>query len=110
MAAVSARGVVSSGARILSRGPGKRRDVSLRTLDEKFATPALKELVRGGSGEVKEIVTWLLMSQATPEALQELSQLNTASLSAKAIASVKALREKPDLLCAARRRRLRVQS
>lgn len=68
------------------------------TLDEKFATPALTKLAQEGSGEVKEIAMWLLMSQATPEALQELSQLNTAGLSAKALASVKALREKPDLI------------
>jgi len=42
-------------------------------LDERYATPALVELARSGSGEQKEIATRLLMSQATPEALRALA-------------------------------------
>ena len=68
------------------------------TLDERFATSALGKLVHEGNGEVKEIAAWLLMSQATPEALLDLSHLNTDGLSAQAVASMKAIREKPDLI------------
>jgi hypothetical protein len=68
------------------------------TLDERYATPMLTEIARDGDGEAKAIATWLLMSQATPEALRALRSLNTRGLSAGAAASVKALRTQPTLI------------
>ncbi|HKO58382.1 MAG TPA: hypothetical protein VJ276_21130 [Thermoanaerobaculia bacterium] len=67
-------------------------------LDERFATPALIELARTARGEQKEIAVWLLMSQATPEALQALAQLDLGGLSDKAVRSVKALLAEPALI------------
>jgi hypothetical protein len=68
------------------------------TLDERFATPALTDLALHGKGETKEIATWLLMSQATPEALQALPQVNPTGLSDAATGSLKALQVEPDLI------------
>jgi len=67
-------------------------------LEEKYATPALIELSRTASGSAKEIAVSLLMSQATPEALQALVGLNTSDLSAEALASRQALLQKPALI------------
>jgi hypothetical protein len=67
-------------------------------LEEKYATPALIELSRTASGSAKETALWLLMSQATPEALRALVGLNTSGLPAKALASRQALLQKPDLI------------
>jgi hypothetical protein len=67
-------------------------------LEEKYATPALIELSRTASGSAKETAVWLLMSQATPEALQALVGLNTSGLSAEVLASRQALLQKPDLI------------
>ena len=66
--------------------------------DETFATPALTEICRTSTGEVKEIAAWLLMSQATRSALQAVATLNTDGLSPKAIASRAALLRAPDLI------------
>jgi len=68
------------------------------TLDERFATPTLIALSRGFPGETKEIAVWLLMSQATPEALRALADLDTTGLSPKAIANRKALLGNPALI------------
>ncbi len=67
-------------------------------LAERLATPSLVEICRTSSGESKEIATWLLMSQATPEALSALESLDLSGLSEKARASQRALRERPALL------------
>lgn len=67
-------------------------------LDERFATPALIRLAETAQGEQKEIAFWMLMSQATPEALRALSRLSTAGLSEQVVASVKALLDKPGLI------------
>src|SRR6266404_3366736 len=53
-------------------------------LNERYATPALLKLCQTESGEAKEVSTWLLMSQATPEALRALKELNHEGLSARA--------------------------
>lgn len=68
------------------------------TLDERYATPALIELSREQKGEAREIAVWLLMSQATPEALRAIAKLSTDGLSAEAAASIKALRQGPGLI------------
>lgn len=67
-------------------------------LDEQYATPVLAEIARGGDGEPREIATWLLLSQASPDALRELSRLKTSGLSAEASASVHAIRTRPSLI------------
>jgi hypothetical protein len=68
------------------------------TLDERFATPALAKLTRTEKGEVKEIAVWLLMSQATPDALRAVHRVDLNGLSPKAVASIQALQRKPDLI------------
>ncbi|HXH40688.1 MAG TPA: hypothetical protein VNN08_18800 [Thermoanaerobaculia bacterium] len=68
------------------------------TLDERFATPALIALSRTSTGAAKEIAVSLLMSQATPEALRAVAQLDTSGLSPRVIASRKALLEAPELI------------
>jgi len=68
------------------------------SLDEKFATPALVDLIASGNKEQKEIATWLLMSQATTEALNAVAHMNADRLSKQAIESRKALLEHPALI------------
>lgn len=68
------------------------------TLDETFATPTLIALSRTSTGEVKNIVVQLLMSQATPEALRAVAHLDPKGLSPEVIASRKALLEGPNLI------------
>ena len=68
------------------------------SLDERYATPALTEMARTLSGEAKEISTWLLMSQATPEALRALRDLDPVGLSERARASRRSLLENPLLI------------
>lgn len=67
-------------------------------LEERYATPALIELSRTALGGAKESAVQLLMSQATPEALQALVGLNTSGLSAETLASRQSLLQKPDLI------------
>jgi hypothetical protein len=67
-------------------------------LEERYATPVLAAIARDGGAEAKEIATWLLMSQATPEALRALQGVSTRGLSAGAIESINALRTKPALI------------
>src|SRR5258706_3246136 len=67
-------------------------------LDERFATPALIELCRHATGEQKELAAWQLMNQATPDALHALKELDTSGLSAKFLASRKALLSGPELI------------
>ena len=68
------------------------------SLDERYATPALAELCRTESGEAREVSAWLLMRQATPQALRALKELNPEGLSPRAQASLKALLEHPTLI------------
>jgi hypothetical protein len=67
-------------------------------LAERYATPALAELCRTSSGKSKEIATWLLMSQATPEALQILKDLDPSGLPDQVLESRNALLKRPSLL------------
>jgi hypothetical protein len=67
-------------------------------MDERYATPALIEIARGQQGQAREIAVWLLMSQATPEALRALQTLETGGLSARTISSLEALRRQPRLI------------
>src|SRR5207253_5339793 len=67
-------------------------------IDERFATPALIQLSREAKGEVKEIATSLLMSQATPEALRAVANVNERGLSPSTVASIKALQSRPALI------------
>jgi hypothetical protein len=68
------------------------------TMEERFATPALIELSRTSTGATKEIAVWLLMSQATPEALRAVAKLDPSGLSPEAIASRTALLKEPGLI------------
>lgn len=73
-------------------------DAMARALAERYATPALVALCRTTSGQATEAAAWLLMSQATPEALRAVKTLDPVGLSSKAMASRKALLEHPSLL------------
>ncbi|HKD17744.1 MAG TPA: hypothetical protein VKG23_07725, partial [Thermoanaerobaculia bacterium] len=66
--------------------------------DERFATPALVELVRTTTGPERRIAVSLLMSQATPESLHALRDVNPAGLSAEEQGSLRALLDRPMLL------------
>lgn len=70
----------------------------LGSLDERFATPTLIALSRSGSGDTREIAVSLLMSQATPEALQAIATLDRKGLSKSAASSLKALLARPSLI------------
>jgi hypothetical protein len=67
-------------------------------LDERFATPTLIELVRTSTGNQKEIATSMLMSEATPEALRAVAQMNADDLPRKVAANRKALLQNPALV------------
>lgn len=67
-------------------------------LDERFATPVLAALSKNSQGEEKEIATGLLMSQATPQALQALSEVTVEGLSPRTVDSRKALLQGPSLI------------
>lgn len=67
-------------------------------MEERYATPALIELTHSGKREEKEVATWLLMSQATPDALRALARLKPEGLSVKAAQSRRALLEHPRLI------------
>jgi hypothetical protein len=67
-------------------------------MDETFATPALIALSRTSTGAQKEIATFLLMSQATPDALRAVAQLDMKGLPRKAVNARKALLNAPELI------------
>jgi hypothetical protein len=68
------------------------------SLDEQFATPALIALTRSESGSTREIAVWLLMTQATPEAVQALATLDRGGLSQSALANLDVLLGHPTLI------------
>lgn len=68
------------------------------SMDEALATPALLKIVSDKSHPGREIALWTLMSQATPESLQALRQMNPREFSSKAQKSLSALLTKPALL------------
>jgi hypothetical protein len=84
------------GGYVVDRGNGAM--FIFGALDERYATPTLIKLTRSDSREQREIATWLLMSQATPEALRALSQINVDGLSGDVLANLKALLRHPKLI------------
>lgn len=68
------------------------------SMDEARATPALVKIVSDKSHPGREIALWALMSQATPESLQALKQINAREFSGKAQKSLNALLTRPQLL------------
>ena len=68
------------------------------SMDEVHASSALLKIVSDKSHPGREIALWALMSQATPESLQALKQLNPGEFSSKARQSLSALLTKPALL------------
>lgn len=68
------------------------------SLDERFATPTLIALSRSENGSVREIAVSLLISQATPDALQALVTLDCKGLSQSAVSSLNALLGQPTLI------------
>jgi hypothetical protein len=67
------------------------------SMDEAQATPALLKIVSDKSHPGREIALWALMSQATPESLQALRQINPREFSATAQKSLRALLARPEL-------------
>ena len=68
------------------------------SLDEQFATPTLIAISTSQTGAAREIAVWLLMSQATPEALRALAGIDPKGLSKPAAMSLQALLESPGLI------------
>lgn len=68
------------------------------SLDEQFATPTLIAISASQTGTAREIAVWLLMSQATPEALRALAGVDPKGLSKPAAMSLQALLESPGLI------------
>jgi hypothetical protein len=68
------------------------------SMDEAQATPVLLKIVADKNHPGREIALWALMSQATPEALQALKQIDSRPFSQKAQQSLNALLKGPHLL------------
>jgi hypothetical protein len=68
------------------------------SMDEAQATPALVKVVSQPNHAGREHALWLLMMQATPEALRALKQVEMSGFSAKAQGSLRALLTRPILL------------
>jgi hypothetical protein len=51
------------------------------SMDEAQATPALLKIVEQSRGQVREYALWVLMSQATPESLKALKQIDSSGFS-----------------------------
>jgi hypothetical protein len=67
-------------------------------MDERFATPALAALSRSSTGEAKDIAVEMLMSEATPQALEALAAIGPEGLSPKIAKSREALLHGPALI------------
>jgi hypothetical protein len=68
------------------------------SMDEAQATPPLLKIVSDKSHPGREIALWALMSQATPESLKALKQIDAREFSGKAQKSLAALLTRPQLL------------
>jgi len=68
------------------------------SMDEQQAGPALMTIVSQLDHPGREIALWVLMSQATPESLRALRDVDTKGLSPQALSSLKALLQGPDLI------------
>ena len=68
------------------------------SMDESLATPALLKIISDTNSSGREIALQVLMSQATTNALQALSQVNTVGFSPDIKKSLRALLKKPILI------------
>jgi hypothetical protein len=68
------------------------------SMDESQATPALLRIISQAKSPVREPALWILMSQATPESLRSLKQIDASSFSEKAQKSLRALLTSPELI------------
>lgn len=68
------------------------------SMSEAQATPALLRIVNQAGNPHREIALWLLMSQATPEALKALSHVSTEGLSDDVVNNLEALLSHPRLI------------
>lgn len=68
------------------------------SMDESQATPALVKIVNRPTHPAREQALLILMSQATPESLRALQQVNAAAFSTQTQKSLRALLEQPNLI------------
>lgn len=68
------------------------------SMDEAQATPALLKVVLQANHPGREHALWILMSQATPESLRALKQIDASAFSEKARNSLRALLYSPELI------------
>ena len=68
------------------------------SMDEAQATPALLKIISQANHPGRENALWILMSQATPESLRALKQVDPKGFSKKAQGSLSALLRNPQLL------------
>jgi len=68
------------------------------SMDESQATPALLKIVSQANHAGREHALWILMSQATPESLRALKQIDASAFSEKAQHSLRALLNSPELI------------
>jgi len=68
------------------------------SMDEAQATPALLKIISQTNHPEREAALWIFMSQATPESLRALRQIDSQGLSQKARQSLNTVLNKPQLL------------
>jgi hypothetical protein len=68
------------------------------SMDESQATPAILKIISQANHPGRENALWILMSQATPESLRALKQIDPKGFSKKAQESLSALLSSPQLL------------
>jgi hypothetical protein len=68
------------------------------SMDESLATPALLKIVSRADHPGREHALWLLMSQATPDSLRALRQIDASAFSEKAQRSLRVLLNSPELI------------
>jgi hypothetical protein len=68
------------------------------SMDEAQATPALLKIVSQANHPGREQALWILMSQATPDSLHALKQIDASAFSENAQKSLRALLSSPELI------------
>lgn len=68
------------------------------SMDEAQATPALLKIIYQTNNPEREVALWILMSQATPESLRALRQIDSQGFSQKARQSLNTALNSPQLL------------
>jgi len=68
------------------------------SMDESQATPALLKIVSQANHPGREHALWILLSQATPESLRALKQIDASAFSEKVQKSLRALLNSPELI------------